>query len=208
MWNLQPKIMLLHIAALPLFIALAATLAVADGGDDEPADEWIHSPAPTAPISVQLKFDSEKQFVSGLFATHIYVVVRNDSTDKAVAIRNIKWWEGGRESLDWHGRTYGSTVQYEKGDVAVLLDAMTQSLTSLAFEKGLLLPGEELEVHMPFTPQRYANNTLQIEYIAVGDDENPWHEQVFIPGPVPIIPCIKYRRLSSPDDVRDRYGQE
>ena len=208
MMNLKHSVMFLQNASLALLFALIASVAIADGDvDDKPADEWVYSPAPKAPISVKLKLGSEKPLISGLYAKHIYVVIRNDSKDKAVAIRNIKWWEGGRESLNWYGRIYGSTVQYEKGNVAVVLNELTQSLTSLAFEKGLLLPGDELKVSMPFTPQRYANNTLQVEYITVGDDEKPWHEQVLIVGPAPASLRVDFVRLSSPDDVGDRKGR-
>lgn len=208
MLNLKQKAILLQSASLSLLFAIAPTIAIADDGvDDKPADKWVHTPTPQAPISVKLKLNSDKPLISGLFAKHVYVVIRNDSKDKAVAVRNVRWWEGGRESLDWHGSIYGSTVQYEKGEVAVVLNELTQSLTSLAFEKGLLLPGDELKVHMPFTPQRYANNTLQVEYITVGDDENPWYEQVLIPGPAPASLRVDYVRLSAPDDVGERKGR-
>jgi len=172
----------------------------------QPEHTWIHAPAPEGPISARLELEPGTQLISGLFADHVKVVVRNHSENRAVAVRSLKWWEGGIESMKWHGPIPGSSKLAEKGEIEASLNRTAQSLTSLAFEKGLLLPGEQITVRMPFTPQRYPNNTLQVDYVAVGGDGDNWMDHVLIEGPPPAYMGSTFVR---PNDrsIQNRQGK-
>ncbi len=185
MWNLRNCRLRLAIPSVVLLMLLSCVAGPSDtrgGGEGmEPKAEWILSPYTHVPLAVKLDARPKEPLIPGLFADHVHVVVRNHTEDQAVAIRNVKWWEGGRESLNWHGSVFGASIQDGKGEIIVELNETVQALSSIAFEKGLLLPGDELTVYMPFTPQKYDDNTLQIHYVAVGDETTSWEDEVLIP---------------------------
>jgi hypothetical protein len=59
---------------------------------------------------------------------------------------------------------------------------------------------------MPFTPQQYPNNTLQVDYVAVGDDKTPWRDEVLVPGPPPASPRTDFV-VPTEAHVRNRAGR-
>jgi hypothetical protein len=87
-------------SSLALVAVLGTVPALAeDGGAPPPAPaavEWVRSPYPQVPVSVKLELARDAALVPGLFADHVFVVVRNHTEDVAVAIRSVRWWEGGR----------------------------------------------------------------------------------------------------------------
>ncbi len=172
----------------------------------QPEYTWVHAPAPEGPVSVRLQVDPGEQLIPGLHAKKVKVVVRNHSEDQAVVIRGLKWWEGGLESLNWYGPIQGASAQAEKGEIEVSLNRTAQSLTSLSFEKGLLLPGDQITVIMPFTPQRYPNNMFTVDYVAVGGEGEDWADLVLIEGPPPAYMGSVFVRPNQ-DALQQRKGR-
>ncbi len=198
-----------------LMVLLTAAFNLPAQASDVPDDgEWVQSMGITAPISVRLDVAEDEPLIPGLQARSVKVVVRNDSQDQAIAIRGAHWWEGGIASMNWHGPVQGSTsewqgVQNEPDGSGIIIDIegviqkeeekkkadakqqgisynrTVAAMTSIAFEQGVLLPGEQIAIPLAFTPQRYPNNTVTIDYIAVGDADTDWRSEVLLPGEAP-----------------------
>ncbi len=196
-----------------LMVLLTAIFNLSARASDAPNEGgWVQSMGVKAPISVRLVVAENEPLIPGLQAKSVKVIVRNDTEDQVIAIRGARWWEGGIASMNWHGPMQGATsewqgAQNEPDGSGIIIDiegminkeqAQTQpsqqgisynrtaaSMTSLAFESGVLLPGEQIAIPLAFTPQRYPNNTVQIGYITVGDADTDWRSEVLLPGEAP-----------------------
>lgn len=197
-------------AGIALVITLLATSSVHAEGPA--AKEWIRPIDGDALLSVRLETDDDEPLIPGLQAGSARVIVRNNSDDRVVAIRGANWWEGGIASLNWYGPMQGSAAavrgpkdpseapgvlmdlegvieREEKQKLAevqsVSYNRTVAAMTDLAFERGVLLPGERLAIALPFTPQQYPNNSVHIAYVVAGGADAPWREEVLVPGEAP-----------------------
>jgi len=177
---------------------LASLAPITEAGQAEEPAVWTAAVGTVVPIAVRLETGSDEGLIPGLQARGAKVIVRNTTDDRVVAIRGARWWEAGVESLNWHGPMQGSSLAHAGPGVEGLTDKPGDTLpasvrfhrdaaamTGHHFEQGLLLPGQAIAVPLRFTPQQYGSNTVQIDFITVGDEESDWRDQVLIAGPAP-----------------------
>lgn len=123
----------------------------------------------------------------GLPLPHLTVTLRNDTSDKAVGVippqalvlRGVEWVGDGPDSRRWNGPIVGAAT--ENSDGAVTVNPNAARLTPLSFERGLLLPGDELTLKLPTTPQGEGPLQLRIRYVLVGDSSQ-WPATVLLPA--------------------------
>jgi len=222
------RCIIVFMAILSAFINLSAEASgVLDDG------EWVQSMGVKAPLSVRMEVADDELLIPGLQAKSVKVIVRNDSEDQVLAIRGAHWWEGGIASLNWYGPVPGATSEWpdkqnEPQGSGIIIDLedlaereraktppspqgisynrTVAAMTGLAFEKGVLLPGEQIAIPLAFTPQQYPNNTVQIEYVSVGGDDTDWRSEAMLPGPAP---HYHGEILVHPDDamIQSRQGR-
>ena len=178
-----------------IFILLASLAAAAQ--TIEPQGEL------TYPISARLVIPDGQKLAAGAYA-RVQVKIRNTTTEagrhqvamplQAVVLRYVGW-DKGVERSDWLRPVYGSTKQNPDGTVEH--NTFAQQMTDLRFETGLLLPGEEITVELPFTPQA-ATGQLKIGYAVVPGN---FESQVLLAEPIsPVGPgkvTVRYLPYSS-----------
>jgi hypothetical protein len=202
-----------HRYIMVLMLLSAVFINPSARASEAPSDvQWVQSMGVKAPVSVRLDVADDEPLIPGLQARSVKVIVRNDSEDRVIAVRGAHWWEGGVESLNWYGPLPGTTSQRrgaqsqpQGSGIIVDIESLIEkdkdkdrakpdpqvisynrtaaAMTSLAFERGVLLPGEQIAIPLPFTPQRYPNNTVQIEYVSVGGGDADWRGLVLVPDP-------------------------
>ena len=181
--------MRLRIAIFVLLVSLAA----AAQSTIEPQGEL------TYPISARVAISNGYKFVAGGYA-RVQVTIRNTTTEagknhvamplQAVVLRYVSW-DKGIERSDWLRPLYGATKQNPDGTVDH--NTMAQQMTSLRFETGLLLPGQEVTVELPFTPQQ-DRGQLKIGYAVVPGD---FASQVLLSEPVSPVGRVRYVAYSA-----------
>ena len=149
---------------IAIFALLAAVAAAAQ--TIEPQSDLNY------PVSARVVLPEGQKLAAGAYA-RLQVKIRNTTTEagkhqvamplQAVVLRYVGW-DKGIERSDWLRPVYGSTKQDPDGTVEH--NTMAQQMTNLRFETGLLLPGEEVTVELPFTPQA-ATGQLKIGYAVV-----------------------------------------
>lgn len=218
--------------SVALWLVMVATGATAVWAEPSSDSCWVDPIGDDAPpILVRLELDRNEKLIPGLQAESVQIVVRNISKNLVVAVRGANWWEAGVASLNWYGPVQGSVKilsesqsgQAESNTLAdpeppvavqvtpariqsVILNRTIAALTDLAFEKGVLLPGEQITIPLPFTPQQYATNTVHIDYVTAGNEGVPWRELVLVPD---APPRFNGEVLVMPDDriIKNRHGQ-
>ncbi|MBI4880576.1 MAG: hypothetical protein HY812_13100 [Planctomycetes bacterium] len=153
-------------------------------------------------LAARIDFPKSLAFTPGLKARQVCVVLRNDGEDSAVALRAIAW-AGLPGEVNWHVRIGGATRE-DKGRT-VVYDPMVQSLTDLAFERGLLLPGEELRVPLPLNVQPRPAHELRVSYAVVGDEIRLWRDMVLLP--VGEDPLLQVFAPASAESLARRMGE-
>lgn len=151
-------------------------------------DDWLSASALGGQhvlLAARIDFPKTQAFTPGLKARQLSVVLQNDSEDSAVAVRDIAW-AGLPGEVNWHVRIGGATR--EEKSRTVVYDPMVQSLTDLRFERGLILPGEELRVPLPLHVQPRPAHELCVSYAVVGDEIRLWRDMVLLPlGEDPLL---------------------
>jgi|GEM_PF-6932890 len=142
----------------------------------------------TYPISARIEMPEANAAVNA----PVRVKIRNTVTEAgrhgvamtlmAVVLRGVQW-TGQPDNVStagqkkWLAPIYGSTKKNANGTVAH--NTMAQRLTELAFESGLLLPGEELTVELPSPLWHTAS--LSITYAIVPGN---FESQVLLAEPI------------------------
>ena len=144
--------------AMAMVAAMLAASTLTSGQTIEPKGEL------TYPISARVELPAGAVLKAGVPVT-VKVKIRNTVTEagrhmvamplQAVLLRRVRWAgqpvvkgaSSAQESKRWLRPVYGSTKKNPDGTVEH--HTMAQRLTELAFETGLLLPGEEMTVDMP-----------------------------------------------------------
>jgi hypothetical protein len=145
----------------------------------------------TYPVSARVVLPEGQKLAAGAYA-RVQVKIRNTTTEagrhqvamplQAVVLRYVSW-DKGIERSDWLRSIYGSTKQNPDGSVEH--NTVAQQMTDLRFETGLLLPGEEITVELPFTPQT-ASAQLKFGFAVVPGD---FESQVLLAEPIsPVSP--------------------
>lgn len=166
-----------------VIVVVLAALAAASAQTIEPQGEL------TYPVSARVVLPDGQKLAAGAYA-RVQVKIRNTTTEagknrvamplQAVLLRYVGW-DKGIERSDWLRPVYGSTKQNPDGTVEH--NTVTQQMTDLRFETGLLLPGEELTVELPFTPQQELGQ-LKIGYAVVPGN---FESQVLLAEPISAV---------------------
>jgi hypothetical protein len=141
-----------------------------------------------SPLSVRLVPLVGTDVLPGIPLTKLTVIIRNLTTDKAsgvpapqaIVLRGVEWVEGQPDFRNWRGPVPGSIRQNSDGTLSY--NPHGEKFTDYAPEQGLLLPGEEISVSAPFTPQREESLVLRIRYAFAGESSR-WAKQVLLPVP-------------------------
>lgn len=118
-------------------------------------------------------------------ASDVTVVIRNNTSDnaaavnppRAIALRRVEWAGGPADSRRWHGPVVGAVT--ENPDHTLTLNPNIRQLPSLFFERGLLLPGDEITVDIPLAPRGAEPPVLKITYAWAGDSSQ-WGDGVLL----------------------------
>jgi hypothetical protein len=114
----------------------------------------------TYPLSARIEWPAGKP-AEGTQPT-VKVKVRNSVTEAgrhgvamilmAVVVRGVRWADvpASKDDKKWLAPIHGSTKKNADGTVEH--NTVAQRMTELAFESGLLLPGEEMTVELPAPP--------------------------------------------------------
>ncbi len=139
---------------------------VEDEGDATLVPGPLPVPADEVTVTASLVPPKEPLTV-GLFAGGLRASIQNEGPFP-VALVAVQW-AGYREDLgNWRRRIYGATRETLEGNVE--FDMLAQQLTQHEFDHGLILPGEQLEVAVPITPQRDGRHNLLVSYEVIGGD--------------------------------------
>lgn len=133
-----------------------------------------------------VKRDAKALPVVGIPAPDLTVIIRNNTSDKAAGVippralvlRGVEWVGGRADIRRWHGPMAGAVN--ENADHTFSLNPNVARLTSQSFERGLMLPGDEIRVKVPLTRQSDEPPVLKITYAWAGDSSQ-WSEGVFLP---------------------------
>ena len=132
------------------------------------------------PISVQLVRSAEP-LVVGVFEPNLRIVIRNATLAgsqgiamplEAIVLRGIHRADYPEDDVR-HWVDYHSVTEKADGTVAF------GGPTKLAFEYGLILPGEEREVTVPITAQRDGKLDLVVSYSIVRTDKD-WKSELLL----------------------------
>jgi hypothetical protein len=147
------------------------------------AEERIVASAPGNRI-VAVRIGAEAPLVPGRPAS-VVAIIRNTTADGtyhvqpvAVALRGVFWSEGV-DSRSWLTAMPGSVTERPNGLFAHN-ERSAGGRTHLAFETGLILPGEELRVPLSLTPRPDGRHELVIQYVIVSGKES-WKDDVWLP---------------------------
>lgn len=139
--------------------------------------DWITpDESPNAPVAVRVIPPPDSVMVPGIFVRQMKVEIKNRSSDRATAIRDVRWVNGLGKS-DWVKSVSGKSRVTSVGLVVVELGP---AASEIGFEHGLLLPGESLKLALPLTPQAPGIHGLEVSFVSVGDRNRPWRDQVLI----------------------------
>jgi len=172
------------VRALLLMALLTAPL-----GYGQPASVPLAADGPLSyPVAARLELPGEA-VASGNLA-RLRVVVRNTSSEaaqhgvaaplQAVVIRDVHWAGYPEAERLWIGPAVGSTRVNSDG--IVYHNPNAQRLTEVSFERGLLLPGEEIAIDLPMTPQA-SSLELSVSYAVVGAGAD-FTQEVLLPWPM------------------------
>ncbi len=133
-------------------------------------------------IAVRLE---SSQTVRGGPAPPLSAVIRNitggggyHTQPVAVALRGVFWADDGADPRRWLRPIDGSL--HQRPDGAFEFNPLAQGQTSLPFETGLILPGEELRVAL--RSKGGGAHELVVRYVVVGG-ANAWQTEVWLPQP-------------------------
>jgi hypothetical protein len=140
----------------------------------------------TYPVSARLEMVPASPEKTATVKVHVRNTVteagRNGvaMTLMAVVLRDVRWTAApiDKDAKKWLAAIYGSTKKNPDGTVEH--NTMAQRMTDLAFESGLLLPGEELTVELP-APAAGAKSELSITYAVVPGN---FESQILLAEPV------------------------
>jgi hypothetical protein len=153
------------------------------------ADEAVPHVAPAEPrmaLPIDVRLVPNQLFVVGLQSSAQMVITNTTPLAarqgaamplQAFVLRGVRWKDGRDDVRRWNTTLYGSPSRGEDGTISH--NSMTQQLTNVAFERGLLLPGEQMTVTVPFTPQEKLH-TLEVSYAVVGNGAD-WQQEVLLP---------------------------
>lgn len=144
-----------------------------------PETDWITpDECPDPPVIVRVNPPPDSVMVPGIIVRQMRVDIRNRSTDRAAAIRDVHWINGLRRS-DWVKSLSGKSRVTAAGLVVI---ERGPDASDIWFEHGLLLPGESMKLTLPLTPQSPGIHVLEVSFVAVGGADKPWRDQVLIPA--------------------------
>jgi hypothetical protein len=139
----------------------------------------------------------------GRYAEGAKVLLRNEGW-AAIVLRGVRWESYPEDGRQWLKRLPGSTTPAERGTVTY--HPLAQQLTSLAFETGLILPGEMLSVALPLTPQKEGRQRVVVSYKVIGGSDR-WTEELLLPQrdslQSPRLAAVDYSP-ATPDRARGR----
>ena len=139
----------------------------------------------TYPVSARIELPAGKPDANA----PVKVKVRNSVTEAgrhgvamtlmAVVLHGVRWTgQEATEEKKWLAPIHGSTRKNRNGTVEH--NTVAQRMTDLAFESGLLLPGEELTVELPAPPQG-ATASLTVSYAVVPGN---FESQILLAEPI------------------------
>lgn len=145
----------------------------------------------------------------------VKVVVRNTVTEaaregiamplEAVVLRGVQWAGVTPPTQIWLAPLGGTTKRLPDGSVEH--NTITRPMTALAFERGLLLPGERFELELP-PPPAGAEAELVITYAYVAPPDRDYTPELLLPEYIspkgPGKPVIKYSKVT-PELLDARY---
>lgn len=123
-------------------------------------------------------FGGPQQLHTGSYAPNLCVAIRNNMK-APIVIRQLRWHAYRDDHYLWLNEIYGPASWDSDGNVSHHLVAQTRS--HLRFERGLILPGEEILVSTPMTPQKNGQHDLVIRY-AMEPHGADWMKNVLLPG--------------------------
>jgi hypothetical protein len=183
------------------------TLLIAAAGT---AEERIVASAPGNRL-ISVRIGAEAPLVPGRPAS-VVAIIRNTTADGtyhvqpvAVALRGVFWGETGADSRSWLTLMPGSVTERPNGLFAYN-ERSIGAKTHLAFETGLILPGEELRVPLP--PRADGRHELVIQYVVISGKES-WKDDVWLPERAsPVSPGGPERvfRPATSERVAERKG--
>ncbi len=159
-----------------------------------------------SPISARVVH--EGGLIVGRPASNVSVAIRNNTAADprqgvAIVLRGVHWAGEGEDTRQWlkqlKGKTEGSFDDY------ISHNRSAGGVTDLAFETGLVLPGEEIIVIAPLTPRQGGNHELVVRYAVVGSEGKDWSDEVFVPAELPRYDGAWFRP-ATPERVRKRGG--
>ncbi|MBI2677958.1 MAG: hypothetical protein HYX28_04175 [Candidatus Koribacter versatilis] len=140
----------------------------------------------TYPVSARVEWPPAKAAEGSNLA--VKVTIRNSvleagrhgvaMTLMAVVLRGVHWKGQDADGKKWLAPIQGATMK--KGDGTVEHNTVAQRMTGVAFESGLLLPGEELTVDLP-EPPAGAVAELHVNYAFVPGN---YESQVLLAEPI------------------------
>lgn len=186
-----------------LLILLAAPLRTT--GYQQPPSGETPSDSPISPRVVH----EGASLIVGRPAQSLRVAIRNISTagprqGLVILLRGVHWAGEHEDTRQWltqlRGQTAGSFDEY------ISLNRSAGGVTDLAFETGLILPGEEIIVTAPLAPRQGGQHELVVRYAVVGNDGKDWSDAVFVPAELPRYDGAWFRP-ATPERVRERGGR-
>lgn len=124
---------------------------------------------------------------AGRHEPEIRVILRNATADRdrniaptAVVLRGVRW-DYRADDRSWHSRSPGRVDRNSDG--SLLHDTSAGGLTDIAFERGLLRPGESIELSLPLTPQIFGRHDLIVKYGLLPADT--WKSDTLVQESVP-----------------------
>jgi hypothetical protein len=144
-------------------------------------------PAASFPVDARVAGGSG-ELHANLFAPGVKVIVRNTTTLaaqqgeamplQAVVLRGVRWVGTSADATRW--RVNPLAIVQEGADGSIRLVAQPARKTAVTFETGLLLPGEEMEIALPLTPQRDGRHEIALEFAVVAPGKD-WATDVLLP---------------------------
>jgi hypothetical protein len=143
--------------------------------------------APVPPLAVRgVALPLLTKVAPGLPLPGLKVVIRNATSDQAagtnppqaLVLRAVEWSDGPGDTRPWIATMMGVARENPAGGLT--LNSGAAQTTQQRFERGLLLPGDELSIPLPTAPQSERPLELRVRYAWVGE-AGRWPKELLVP---------------------------